>query len=76
MFILFTNPKNDIIFSIFRAMNHQSNDVKQMVAVISNFWAKNLGDQLLPDELLKSLLPMLVNGTKETDQALMSHPVM
>lgn len=70
--ILFTRTKNDIIFSIFRAMNHQSNDVKQMVAVISNFWAKNLGDQLLPDELLKSLLPMLVNGTKEKNSTVKS----
>ena len=53
-------------------MNHQSNDVKQMVAVISNFWGKNLGDELLPDELLKFLLPMLVNGTKEKNSSVRS----
>ena len=53
-------------------MNHQSNDVKQMVAVISAFWAKTQGDQLLPSDLLKSLLPMLVNGTKEKNSTVKS----
>ena len=59
-------------FQNFRAMNHQSNDVKQMVAVISTFWAKTLGDELLPPDLLKSLLPMLVNGTKEKNSTVKS----
>ena len=53
-------------------MNHQSNDVKQMVAIISTFWAKKQGDELLPAELLKSLLPMLVNGTKEKNSTVKS----
>lgn len=53
-------------------MNHQSNDVKQMVAVISHFWAKNQTDQLLPEDLLKVLLPMLVNGTKEKNSSVRS----
>ena len=53
-------------------MNHQSNDVKQMVAIISQFWAKSLDNQLLPTELLKSLLPTLVNGTKEKNSTVKS----
>ena len=53
-------------------MNHQSNDVKQMVAIISNFWGKTTGEELLPAELLKSLLPMLVNGTKEKNSTVRS----
>jgi hypothetical protein len=54
-------------------MNHSSNDVKQMVSVIATFWAKNLGDDnILPPELLKPLLPMLVNGTKEKNSTVKS----
>lgn len=53
-------------------MNHQSNDVKQMVAIISHFWGKQLGEKLLPPDLLKSLLPMLVNGTKEKNSTVRS----
>ena len=53
-------------------MNHQSNDVKQMVAIISNYWGKTQADALLPTELLKSLLPMLVNGTKEKNSTVRS----
>ena len=53
-------------------MNHQSNDVKQMVATISNYWAKLQGNELLPSELLKAILPMLVNGTKEKNSSVRS----
>jgi len=62
----------ELIGPFCRAMNHQSNDVKQMVAVISHFWAKNQTDQLLPEDLLKVLLPMLVNGTKEKNSSVRS----
>ncbi len=53
-------------------MNHNSNDVKQLVAVVSTFLAKQLGSELLPKELLKPLLPMLVNGTKEKNSVVKS----
>ena len=53
-------------------MNHSSNDVKQLVAVMSAHLAKQSGTQLLPLELLKPLLPMLVNGTKEKNSAVKS----
>jgi hypothetical protein len=36
-------------------MNHASNDVKQLLAVIASFVAKSSGE-ILPAELLKSLL--------------------
>ena len=58
--------------SDFRAMNHQSNDVKQMVSIVSQFWAKQIGNELLPIELLKPLLPTLVNGTKEKNSTVKS----
>lgn len=53
-------------------MNHASNDVKQMVAIVSQFWAKSRGSEILPAELLKTLLPMLVNGTKEKNSTVRS----
>ena len=53
-------------------MNHQSNDVKQMVATISTFWAKIQGEEILSADLLKLLLPMLVNGTKEKNSTVRS----
>merc|ERR1712183_1251980 len=62
----------ELIQPFCRAMNHQSNDVKQMVATISNFWAKTQGDELLCPDLLKAMLPMLVNGTKEKNSTVKS----
>merc|ERR1719266_100114 len=62
----------ELIQPFCRAMNHQSNDVKQMVAIISTFWAKTNGDELLHPDLLKLLLPMLVNGTKEKNSTVKS----
>ena len=53
-------------------MNLQSNDLKQAVATISNFWAKTQGDELLCPDLLKAMLPMLVNGTKEKNSTVKS----
>ena len=53
-------------------MNHQSNDVKQMVSIVAQFWAKQIGNELLPTELLKPLLPTLVNGTKEKNSTVKS----
>ena len=51
-----------------KTINHVSNEVKQLVPVVSTFLAKQCegrDGQLLPAELLRPLLPMLVNGTKE-----------
>lgn len=55
-----------------KAINHTSNDVKQLVGVVSAELAKASGAALLPADLLKSLMPMLVNGTKEKNPAVKS----
>ncbi|KAM7361540.1 lethal (3) 80Fj [Cochliomyia hominivorax] len=56
---------SQLVNAFTRAMNHNSNEIKQLVAKSCNHMAKNLnGDQITPD-LIKYLIPMLVNGTKE-----------
>ena len=56
----------DLISPFVKMMNHSSNDIKQLVAVVSTFLAKNTPNKaLLPADLLRPLLSMLVNGTKE-----------
>lgn len=54
-----------IIGPFVRAMNHTSNEVKQLLAKMCNYLAKVVPAEKVPADLLKSLLPMLVNGTKE-----------
>lgn len=46
-------------------MNHNSNEVKQLLARICIHLARNITSEKMSPELLRSLLPMLVNGTKE-----------
>jgi len=61
-------------------LKHSSNDVKQLVAVVSSYLAKAIADKkptlkdggILPKDLLRSLLPLLVNGTKEKNSAVKS----
>lgn len=45
-------------------MNHSSNEVKQSAAASSIYLSKSL-QKRLPIPLIKSLVPLLVNGTKE-----------
>ena len=45
----------DLIQPFSKAMNHASNDVKQLLAVIATFVAKS-STAVLPADLLKSLL--------------------
>lgn len=54
-----------IIAPFVRAMNHTSNEVKQLLAKLVNYLAKVISSEKVPPELLKALIPMLVNGTKE-----------
>lgn len=54
-----------IIVPFVRAMNHASNEVKQLLAKICNYLAKNVSADKVPPELLRPIIPMLVNGTKE-----------
>lgn len=46
-------------------MNNNSNEVKQLLAKVSFHLAKKIPQEKLSPELLKLLLPTLVNGTKE-----------
>lgn len=46
-------------------MNNNSNEVKQLLAKVSFHFAKKVPQEKLSPELLKLLLPTLVNGTKE-----------
>lgn len=46
-------------------MNHNSNEVKQLLARVCNFLARTVPPNLLVPEFLKIVIPMLVNGTKE-----------
>jgi hypothetical protein len=64
-----TNPTvvvpPQLITQVAKSMNHGSNEVKQLVAQLWHYLARQQPDRALPDHLLKPVLPMLVNGTKE-----------
>lgn len=60
-----------LITPLCKAMNHNSNDVKLLVAIVSSHLAK-LSKTTLPEPLLKALMPMLVNGTKEKNSTVKS----
>lgn len=46
-------------------MNNSSNDIKQLLAKVSMYLARTVPPEKMAPELLKLLLPALVNGTKE-----------
>lgn len=54
-----------IVVPFIRAMNHSSNEVKQLLAKTCNYLAKMVPPENTPAEFLRPLIPMLVNGTKE-----------
>ncbi|XP_024940665.1 eIF-2-alpha kinase activator GCN1 isoform X2 [Cephus cinctus] len=54
-----------ILTPFVRSMNHTNNDVKQLLARVCTHLARNIPSEKMSPELLKALLPMLVNGTKE-----------
>ncbi|GAB6030116.1 hypothetical protein CHUAL_005795 [Chamberlinius hualienensis] len=59
------NPfPQQLVQTLAKLMNHTSNEVKQLVAQVASYLARNYGSQL-PDTILKPMVPMLVNGTKE-----------
>jgi len=61
----------DIVAPFLKAMNHSSNDVKVLVAMMISHMAKAV-DVLLPAELLKPALTCLVNGTMEKNSMVKS----
>uniref|UniRef100_W8CCK9 Translational activator GCN1 n=1 Tax=Ceratitis capitata TaxID=7213 RepID=W8CCK9_CERCA len=54
-----------IVPCLARAMNHKSNEIKQIVAKSCNYLAKELPIEKMSPDVIKLLVPMLVNGTKE-----------
>ena len=68
-FIFNLNKQLDIpaqLVTIFsKCLNHSNNEIKTCVASSSSFIAKNYNEKALPIALLKTLIPNLVNGTKE-----------
>lgn len=62
-----------------KLINHSSNEVKQGMCRTCQYTAENLagsGGSLLPMEIAKPLIPMLVNGTKEKNQVVRSSAEM
>jgi len=54
-----------ILTAYVKSMNHASNEVKQLLAKSVIYLAKAVTDENTSNDLLKALIPMLVNGTKE-----------
>ncbi|XP_074026538.1 lethal (3) 80Fj [Leptinotarsa decemlineata] len=54
-----------LLVPFVRTMNNNSNDVKQLLARVSFHLAKIIPPEKMSSDLLKLLLPTLVNGTKE-----------
>ncbi|XP_076236761.1 lethal (3) 80Fj [Calliopsis andreniformis] len=54
-----------VLSPFVRSMNNNSNEVKQLLARVCIHLARNIPPEKMSPDLLKSLLPMLVNGTKE-----------
>merc|ERR1712240_357837 len=71
--VLSSSPSlpQDLVSPFLKAMNHNSNDVKVLVAMMISHIAKSV-DDLLPPELLKPVLTCLVNGTMEKNSMVKS----
>ncbi|KAL3270236.1 hypothetical protein HHI36_009292 [Cryptolaemus montrouzieri] len=59
------NLPANIISTLVRVTNRSDNEVKQHFARVCMFLAKNIPSENWTDDLLKHVLPTLVNGTKE-----------
>jgi len=57
-------PPQTLLTAFARGMNHSSNEVKQAVAISTTFISRT-SDVSIPPVLFKTLVPLLVNGTKE-----------
>lgn len=55
-------PVTSNVLHSLQSMNHQSNEVKQLLARVCSYLARR---EINSPELLKAIIPMLVNGTKE-----------
>lgn len=54
-----------VLTPFVKSMNHISNEVKQLLAKTVIHLSKTVPEEKTSQELLKALIPMLVNGTKE-----------
>jgi len=61
----------DLMTPFLRSINHASSDVKEVLASMTSLIARSR-KELLPQEILKMFVPMLVNGTKEKNPAVKS----
>lgn len=62
-----------LVTPFVRAMNHNSHEVKQLVAQTCNYLAKVVPTEKTTPELIKAVIPMLVNGTKEKNSYVRSN---
>ncbi|RWS09505.1 Translational activator GCN1-like protein [Dinothrombium tinctorium] len=58
------NIPQTLVTTFTRCMNHANNEIKQVLASSATFLAKTVPSEI-PVTFLKSLVPTLVNGTKE-----------
>ncbi|KAL1494916.1 hypothetical protein ABEB36_010427 [Hypothenemus hampei] len=56
---------NNLLVAFVRTMNHNSSEVKQLLARVLFHLAKIIPTEKLPSDFFKVVLPTLVNGTKE-----------
>uniref|UniRef100_A0A914UQ91 Uncharacterized protein n=1 Tax=Plectus sambesii TaxID=2011161 RepID=A0A914UQ91_9BILA len=58
-----------LLATAVRAINHQSNDVKRLAAVVVHNLSASSSHDASDVSLLKTMVPMMVNGTKEKNLA-------
>lgn len=58
-------PPVALLSPYIRSLNHQSNEVKQILPKMSAYMAGRVASEKISRDFLKQLIPMLVNGTKE-----------
>lgn len=66
-----TAPPAEIITPFLRCMNNNSNDVKILVSQMISLVARSL-PALLPPQLMKPIIPTLINGTMEKNSMVRS----
>uniref|UniRef100_A0A1B0BT70 Stalled ribosome sensor GCN1-like HEAT repeats region domain-containing protein n=1 Tax=Glossina palpalis gambiensis TaxID=67801 RepID=A0A1B0BT70_9MUSC len=69
-------PAQLIVTAFTSAMNYNSNDIKQLVTKSCNHMAKTLEASQISPEIMRYLIPMLVNGTKEKNGYVKSNAVI
>jgi len=68
-----TEISTQLITTFSKCLNHSNNEIKTCVAQSASFVAKNYNPNTLPSSMLKILVPLLVNGTKEKNSIVKSN---